>query len=274
MPLMFGFQRLVRKAAEASLPAASNNTVMVLVSKEDIYRDNRGQTPILLLRKGQEVVPEDLTKLVQNGARPEQFRFQYKQNPSQNAMTFRASDLAQAFEQSRAASEGMSNPITTRENVQTVAPANPQRHSKKVLILEPDQKSIKRLIDCLFVCGFNLQRIQPVRIPAHLNWTLERHCPQVLIVDYALGGQQNGLTLLLQTLPSLKGVEEVILTLDPQSPLPMAEEVGLRKACDENGIKILYKPISRFGLHQLLSEGAPNPLQLSMPRKAMSVLNE
>jgi hypothetical protein len=272
---MFGFQRLGKPLDQTSHPAAGSTT-MILVSKEDIYRNNRGQAPILLLRKGQEVAMENLPKLMQNGVRPEQFSFQYRQpEPVKQAPGIRTGDsirerstdhsgsdipVADLLKKREAFKAAVSNPIMA--SLRTAIPA--ERAHKKVLILEPEQKCLKRLIDCLFVCGFNLEKIQPVRIPDHLSWSIERHHPNILMINYQLSGEKNGVAL-LKSLQRTPGVEHIILTIDPYPTLPMAEEVALRKFCDEKAVKILYKPVSRFALNQLLNHRSPEPFSALRP---------
>lgn len=249
---MFGMERFGKPASDNSRPASASPSLMILVSREDIFRYTAAGEAILLLRKNQEVQPDDLPKLIQHGARPEQFRFQYIERPAPVGR----SEHGPEFQRNHAP-EPMSNPITAAPR----PVVNGEHARKKVLILEPEQKNLKRLIDCLFVCGFDLNRIHPLRISNHLAWALERHQPDILIVDYHMQDGGGGVSL-LNALHKPPGMEQMILTLDTSRPLPLAEEVAIRKLCDEKAIKILYKPVNRFSLKQLLQEQEISPLML------------
>src|SRR4051794_33638591 len=74
---MFGFVPSHNRDTNAtgSKPVAAAWPPGTLVSTEDIYRENKGMAPILLLRKGYEVAPEELPRFIRNGARPHQFLF-------------------------------------------------------------------------------------------------------------------------------------------------------------------------------------------------------
>lgn len=112
---------------------------------------------------------------------------------------------------------------------------------------------MKRLIDCLFICGLQLDRIHPVRVSEHLSWALEKYRPQLLVVDYHLQGGQNGLET-LTALHKLPGVEKIILTLAPHPILSEAENRLIEEFCREKDIKILSKPVSRYSLNRILQD--------------------
>ncbi len=264
---MFGFERIGKRAQRFSFPPLGTDDMegleglMTLVSKEDIYRDLSGATPTLLLRKGQVVQSADLSKLIQNGARPDQFRLQSQRDDEGAPQTYRSVELAPVFVET-AAQTGMSNPIVPKEIALPAAPppsrptmgSHVSRAHRRVMILEPAQKAMKRLTDCLFACGFKLDNIHPVRIPAQLEWSLKRHQPDLLVLDYHLDGNAQGLILLTQM--NLSRLDcEIVVTVDAETLNP-AEIITLEKylkaASPQKAIKILYKPINRFAMDQLL----------------------
>jgi hypothetical protein len=244
---MFGFfHPRNREVNPAALPAAALPSG-TLVSKEDIYRENKGMTPILLLRKGFEVSMEELPRFIRNGARPHQFLFKPAESPeiasldSPGALphplkALHRHGMTDEFEASPYRSLGSNH-----------------REKKRVLILEPNQKGLKRLIDCLFICGIPLDRIHTVRLPEQLAWAMAKYRPQILIVDYALPNQQTGLAL-LAGFTSLHGIEKIIFTVAPDEPMGDVEIQTLETFCPEKKIKLLKKPVSRFTVNQLLAE--------------------
>lgn len=241
---MFGFRGFGRVAAkqEASVPVAGRQSV-VLVSKEDIYRPAVGGSPsaepVLLLKKGHAVEADELPRYIKNGAQPSQFqlRYQTETETAPHEADFQRNHTVQ----------GATNPIKDPET------ANRQSRSRKrVLVLEPEQKSLKRLIDCLFLCGFNLDRIHPLRVPDHLEWSLEKYQPDILIIDYGLQYKgQSGLAM-LKSLQDETGGCKIILTLPARPRLAPLEEKLVRKICAGHGIGLLEKPVNRFDMNDVL----------------------
>lgn len=216
---MFGF--ITRKDLAAALPSVRQGGAPVtLVTREDIYREQ-----VLLVKKGYEVEMDDLPRLIKNGAKPSQFTL--KMSPEEAAEQFL----------------GHSNPILQLA-----------RSQKHVVVLDPDQKSLKRTIDCFFVCGFSLSNIHPVRLSAHLEWSLRKYQPQVLVVDYELLDGQDGLSL-LNAMQRPGGIEHVILTL-PARAFSSEEESLILELSKRKHIQILKKPVSRFALNRLLASPA------------------
>lgn len=252
---MFGFfhkpNRDVHPAAKSGAVAWPPGT---LVCKEDIYRENRGMSPILLLRKGCEVSTDELPRFIRNGARAHQFVFKPAENYSDNnrvASVTAPEPLTQQTKTPRrhdVRRELESSPPHSNQPLQAI----PHRR-KRVLILEPNQKSLKRLIDCLFICGTSLDKIHTVRLQEHLGWAMAKYKPQILIVDYALPNQQTGLEL-LASFSSLQGIEKIIFTIDPDSSLSSEEIETLETFCPEKNIRILKKPVSRFTVNRILAE--------------------
>lgn len=240
---MFGFIRQRNQNLEKSAPAAQS--AAILVSKEDIYRENRGMEPILLLRKGLEVSQEELPRFIRNGARPNQFQVKHGlPHEHQRAVPIPPSLQGQSVPMRK----GTSSPIGTPPGL----PLKP-KNRRKVLILDADQKSMKRLIDCLFICGTPLDRIHPVRVAEHLPWAIDKHQPQILVVDYHLSGAYTGLEVLVALQPPI-GIQQVILTVSPHPALSDDEHRLIQHFCRENNIKILRKPVDRHTLNRLLHE--------------------
>ncbi len=247
---MFGFRsfgRLAHQEAESSPAAAKRQTKeqnIVLVSKEDIYRYSHDSDPVLLLKKGCEVTSDALPNLIRHGAHPTQFNFQLESELREEQ---EERETLPSFQRHRHhAIDPASNPIYNPPQTPKSA-----RQQKRILVVEPDQKSLKRLIDCLFTCGFGLNNIQPLRVPDHLHWAIQKHQPEILFMDYTLHGGLKRLTL-LQELAQNSTIEQIILTLPPQFVLKPREEDSLRKHCGEKHIRILPKPVSRFTLGNLL----------------------
>jgi CheY-like chemotaxis protein len=241
---MFGFVRLNPQNLK-STPAGLQQEI--LVSSEDIYRQDRGLEPILLLRKGFELTPDDLPKFLKSGAREHQFYYKHSGKALNPGYQKRC-----APKQDRPAlSRGMSNPMahSTLSNLKDI-------QQKRALIVEPNQKNLKRLIDCLFICGFKLDRIHPVRLVSSVPWAVEKYRPQILIANYDLSNSSmNGLTL-LRAFAQLSYVETLILTLPIGHLLSLEENAEIEALSHQVNIKILSKPVSRFALKHILNHSA------------------
>lgn len=286
---IFGFLRHLggKQAEVAPVAARSSGSTLVLVSQEDIYGRGHRRQPILLLRKGQEIPAHDLPKLIQNGIRPDQVRFQYATDSADTDPVSAWDEHALYRKPGGMTPPGNIPPIRPQslqppsvsqpdfaahpyESYQTYdgKPSHTERGRQTVLLLEPDPKSLKRLIDCLFGCGFSLSRIHPLRIPAHLSWALERHQPDILIADYRFIAAEGGLTALRNRLSTGASPERIILTLDPHTMHMDSGQIGYDASplsfgfsLDENErdvgsglVQILRKPVSRFAMKRLLTE--------------------
>lgn len=247
---MFGFIRPKNRDLKTAKPAVQSSGI--LVTREDIYRENKGLEPILLLRKGYEVTPEELPRFIRNGAKPHQFQLKY---------------AAEALVGHQAPQKLPQQPPTTPVPMPVrrskplpilssgVSPIPQTANLKRALILDPDPKSMKRLIDCLFICGIQLDRIHPVRMAEHLGWVGQKYRPHILVVDYELPGcSQTGLDI-LATMQHMPWLERCILTLNPQQAfLSDDEQQAVKTFCQEKNIKILEKPVNRHTLNRLLTE--------------------
>lgn len=240
---MFGFVRLNPQNLK-STPAGLQQEI--LVTSEDIYRQDRGMEPILLLRKGFELTPDELPKFLKSGARTHQFYYKHTGktlNPNYQKPRTQKQDRPPL-------ARGMSNPLA-HSTVSTLKSIQ----QKRALIVEPDQKNLKRLIDCLFICGLRLDRIHPVRVVSSVPWAMEKYRPQILIANYELSSSIDGLTL-LQAFAQLSWVETLILTLPIGHLLSLEENAAIEALSHQIKIKILSKPVSRFALKHILNNPA------------------
>lgn len=240
---MFGFVNAHHRDANAiSKPVAAEWPPGTLISREDIYRESKGMPPILLLRKGYEVSPTELPRFIRNGARPHQFLFKPADDLEHNP-------LPQPFDR-----------IPRQEFLEEISAGafdtslqTPPRHKQRVLILEPDAKNLKRLIDCLFICGVPLDRIHSVRMPEQLAWAVEKYRPHLLVVDYHLPSGKTGLEL-LAGFNSLYNASRIIFTLEANASLSNLEKKAFELAAPRLSIQLLKKPVSRFTVNRLLAE--------------------
>jgi hypothetical protein len=240
---MFGFVRLNPQNLK-STPAGLQQEI--LVTSEDIYRQDHGLEPILLLRKGFELTPDELPKFLKSGARAHQFYYKHTGktlNPDYQKLRAQKQDRPPL-------ARGMSNPMA-----HGAVRAIPGIQQKRALIVEPDQKNLKRLIDCLFICGLKLDRIHPVRVVSSVPWAMEKYRPQILIANYELSSSIDGLTL-LQAFAQFSCVETLILTLPIGHLLSLEENAAIEALSHQISIKILSKPVSRFALKHILNNSA------------------
>lgn len=238
---MFGFVRLNPQNLK-STPAGVQQEI--LVTSEDIYRHDRGVDPILLLRKGFELTSDELPRFLKSGARTHQFHYKHT---GKAVTTGYQKPPAPRRDNRPGFSRGMGNPIKPE-----TAPIQ-EIQSKRALIVEPEQKSMKRLVDCLFICGLKLDRIHPVRVVSNAPWAVDKYRPQILIADYGLSGEIDGLTL-LQAFAGLSFVETLILTVPTGYLLSAEENEAIESLSRHKKIRILSKPVSRFTMQRILSE--------------------
>jgi hypothetical protein len=238
MTAMFGFIRLNPNHLQSHPAAARQET---LVSSEDIYRFDLGLDPILLLRKGFELSPEELPRFLKSGAQLHQFHYKHS-----GQSLAKAPALAHGIHKRT----GMGNSILATFKKPKKSTQVPY---KQALIIEPDQKHLKRLIDCLFVCGVPLDQIHPVRVVSSVPWALEKYRPQILMANYELSNTINGLSL-LQILADLSYVETLVLILPPHIALSTEEQTALQRINQKKRIKLLTRPVNRFDLQPLLDE--------------------
>jgi hypothetical protein len=117
--------------------------------------------------------------------------------------------------------------------------------------MDTQPKSLKRTVDCLFKCGFSLDRIHPVRVADYFHWAIKKYDPDLLMVSYTQTGSLTGLDLLV-SLPNLSAIQTVILLLSDTTDISPVEMQLIVDTCEEKKIKIVSKPVSRFVLKDLL----------------------
>lgn len=239
---MFGFMRLNPQNLKSTPEGVEQE---ILVSREDIYRRERGSDPILLLRKGFELTADELPRFLKNGAQMHQFGYKHSNVPLKPSYSRPGRP------------EAMRKPAQWDAN-QPTGPANLPTgfQQKRVLIVEPNQKDLKRLIDCLFICGLRLDRIHPVRVAANTPWAVEKYRPQILVADLRMMGQLDGLTI-LQAFTEFSFVERLILTIPAGYTLSTDENQVVQTLKARKNIKILSKPVNRFVLQRILQEVRP-----------------
>ena len=235
---MFGFVRLNPQNLKSTPVGAAQE---ILVTREDIYRQDRGSEPILLLRKGFELTPEELPRFLKSGAQTHQFHYKH----SGKLLSPGYQKPPRPGRERQSLSRGVSNPMEAPTPLRGI-------QQKRVLIVEPDQKNLKRLIDCLFICGLKLDRIHPVRVVSSAPWAMEKYRPQILVAGYELSDSIDGLTL-LQAFADLSFVETLILTVPAGFLLSEEENEVIESLGQRKKIKILSKPVNRFTLQRILS---------------------
>ncbi len=234
---MFGFHKDRDKKRPFPAPIKhledESQRQVILVSREDIYAPH-GQDKILLLRKGSAIDAASFSKFERYGVHVSQFEVQ----------ATGVQMLDESITTESVAFSAHTNPIT----------AAPPKPKKRVLVLDPDAKSLARTTDCLFVCGVELSHIHPLRVARHIEWTLEKYRPQVLVVDYTLNVGTDGLSLLSSVLGNRAWdgvIEQVILTIDFRGRLNHAQEEIIAWA-EAHQVSLIPKPVNRFILNDFL----------------------
>lgn len=241
---LFEKPKLVSESS-TDLQGAVSSPSLTLVSAEDIYRaggreSGRAGEPVLLLKKGMEIEATQMPRLMRNGVKPSQFFIKPTDGDAQALENFSGFPVTHPL---RETSAGLAKRI---------------RGQKRVLMLDTDSKSMRRLTDCLFMCGFQLDNLHPVRLASSLHWALQKYLPHVLVVDYRLGGKQNGIQVLHAIKPVLPTLEQVILTAPPLHTLPGWEARRVEAFCEAGNAYLLFKPVNRFALKRILDLALQN----------------
>jgi hypothetical protein len=197
-----------------------------IICKEDIYFNKDGHY-VLLIKAGQAIEERLIPKLIKFGVQPHQFELEVppveeEELPETKAMT--PPSLSKIFR-------------------------SPNR--EKILLMDPDEKSQKRLTDCLVACGVSLNNIHPVLVLDNLPWALNKYTPKILFLDFNLDPKRAGLGTLLKSLQNYPFLKHIIVTI----PLPPEKE-KLRKQLTElarnHGAHVIFKPVNRFILGNLI----------------------
>ncbi|MEM0950851.1 MAG: hypothetical protein AAGI66_01755 [Cyanobacteria bacterium P01_H01_bin.74] len=253
-------QAEANSTASAGTDTDSADNAVVLISKEDIYRDNRGTEPTLLLKKGYEVSQNDLPRFIRSGAKPHQFSI--KTGFRHLANKLGALNTAPILPPKKPENYGL------RVNRNRQLPGNKavdgnyasfdtqtKIHGKhNVLVMNTDDKLLKRTIDCLFKAGIRLNDIHPVRQSKHFVWAVKKYRPQTIVVNYNLPGSSvNGLNLLMMLHDVDPQRESRVLLLPNHQHYSDAEQKMITEVCQENAIELIKGTISRFVFKKLLS---------------------
>jgi hypothetical protein len=215
--------------AFASLNAAQ------LVCTEDIYVPGQD---VLLLKAGQVVQAGQIATLLKYGISPKQFRFE--------------GDIPEglALPPHVLKSAHLDDPATIDKALDTRAFL--RNCHKTIMVVDHDDRSLRRTIDNLLSCGVPLHKIHPIRVEAHLNWALEKYQPDLLMLDFAINGSWVYKHDLVQRVGSLhKAVNQVVLMVRDQSRSEGARE-ALNYLTQDMGIRVIYKPLHRAQLKPLL----------------------
>jgi hypothetical protein len=122
----------------------------------------------------------------------------------------------------------------------------------QVVVLEPDEKALKRLTHCLVACGIRESRIRSVRLPHHVGYAIDKYKPTLVFLDFMNGPDSMG----VQTLRRLKPLPCVqhwnLLMSLPAEDLSLREKV--KETLQKDNLSVFYKPINRFELLSMLNE--------------------
>jgi len=219
-----------------------------LICQEDIFHPKSRRKPVLLLSKGQEISTRDLPKLILHGVQPEQFRFKAEEADEAAMEELQIAGVLASTLENIQVPDSLED---TGSNSLAWRPVG-KRRTQTVVVLESNPKILKRLIDCLFVCGFDLNKIHPVGVAANLGWSLKRYEPDLLIGSAPLLSEALGSDT-LKLLP-----KQLIMTLTDTPGTQPLSQVTLANGTVAH---CLYKPITRFSLRQLLLNLEPEEVR-------------
>jgi hypothetical protein len=215
-----------------------------LVAKEDIFYTQE-DVPVLLMKAGQGVDIHQVAKLIKFGVQPEQFIL------SEDPTSTLPHNIFEAI------TDSLSKDAEITSDGLPGKPLYFQKGAKdKILILDSDERSIKRLSDCLKGYGIPLVNLHPLTNSQHLFWAVERYEPHILFIDFnpylQNKSQLASLPETMMTLKSYPFIREVVLTAFLR---PDQEEVrqDLQNLAKYYGAKVLLKPVNRFALSDVLS---------------------
>lgn len=213
-----GFKRLGNPSPSLS---ASMDASVRLVSRENIYSD--GENGTLLLKKGTEILPDALPKLVQCGADPSLFYIKANPQPGNSYDT--------------------NNPVLRDARAAIFA-------TKRVLVLDSNPKGLTRMMNQLVSLGFSMGKIHPVRMPQYLGWSIEKYQPDLLILDYQLSGSLNALDV-LKSATECANVPQVIMTV-PTGVVTKFNQENFFAQVDALQVDVLFKPVPLTALEGIV----------------------
>ena len=233
----------------------------VLEAKEDIYA--AGRNGALLLRAGTRVEPLQLAKLLRFGVQPTQFIIKEESASGSEQLTSNALWELDVIKEGTATQQSPDKPPI----VKAVPAKNPEpgmsipfhhggpsplRHCPHhIVVYEPDERQLKRLMSILNGLGIPMSRIHPVRVFEQMASAVQAFKPGIIFVDTPLepvSGYWQSLGL-WQDLPCVKQ----IITMLPGSCLHNVDSSkSIMQRLEKYDTTVCCKPLNRFQILTLL----------------------
>ncbi len=246
MPKVLESSRHLNGSQSATLPEG-----VQLLALEDIFYSN-GDNPVLLIRAGKVVGEEQLAKLIRYGVDPKKFSLR-RVDETSAASRFNSSDFGGresgrfSKRSSRTYKSAPDYPMTDLRDEK----AGVSVTRNKIVIYEPDSRSLKRILDTLSLSGVYLGDVHSVTVPEHLESALVKHEPLIVFV----GSSFHVETSIFEKLKSLKvkhGIEHMLLTASVSRQRQDLRDELLDKA-ERAGIELVFKPVNSFALSPFIS---------------------
>ncbi len=223
-----------------------------LVAREDVF-SLQGDHPVLLIRAGKVVGEELFSKLVRYGVNPEQFVLKPIASENESPVSHAVNRQEKSGDEGHTTSEKTLE--SERSNFKKTI--NPMTDLKaewsgtnlirnKIVIYEPDARSLKRIVDGLVMSGVYLGDIYPVRTSGELEPSILKHEPIMVFVDPSFH-VETSLFPRLKTLRRDYGIEHILLTLSVSRQDQDKRNQWMDKA-ERSGIDVLFKPMNPFAL--------------------------
>ncbi len=244
---MFG----LRRPSHKPLPKSSRSTEagsdtllpkhIQLVAREDVFSKAGEKNPVLLIREGQVVGEELLSKLIRYGADPKQFVFKPLEHPaySDEVMDSKAQESSEAL-LNQSAMTGLTEESTRKSVAQN-----------KIVIYEPNPRSLKRMVDTLVLSGVHLGDIHPVTALEKLDEVLTKQKPTILFVDPSFH-VESSIFAKLKELKHKYHIEDVLLMPSISKQHEDERELLLEKA-EQANVNVIFKPVNSFALTPFLN---------------------
>lgn len=245
---------------------------VTLIARQDIFSVVDDQQ-VLLVKAGTAVDPAMLEKLIRYGVQPNQFYIQRHASVSEESvmddeiasltMTVSEGVAKEITPRGNASTNmpvGMTNPIgqnsvlpsaaVSTEEIETALPSSQAVERQDIVVVDIEERSLKRLVNQLTVAGVSFSDIHPVKLRESLQWTLTKYTPSMLMVDEN-AFSATSLVAQVKALSSEHDIEQAVLLVNPASRTPKSMDV-LQRQCDVAGIQLVYKPLNHFCLSNLL----------------------
>jgi len=276
---MFGFKGFHQpKQSKPSFPPqvpliteTTNSTPLPnnieLVAKEDIF-SRSDEHSVLLVKAGTSVDAEMLEKLIRYGVQPHQFYLKRhrssintdtsikteetvthysglgENSPNTNPMTSPMTDtLHRPGIISEAGMTDLTQAIPKEPNTQGV-------HRNNIVIIDPNEVSLKRLVQQLGSAGTTYSDLHPVNRMETVTWALEKYQPSILMVDEK-AFPLTGVVAKLNSMQAKYHFEQMVLLITPATQLDK-NYAWLADRCEGSGITLIQKPLGHFQLTALL----------------------